>query len=81
MSDETTASPDKERDIVVLLSQALRLAGDAGRPVAASRIAAKAWWALNETDPAGAARINGVMHHLARLPEEPEEPINGEDDG
>lgn len=72
--DETPIQPGSERDLVVLLAKALRLAGDAGRPVAASRLAAKAWWALNDSDPGGAARINGVMHYLARLPEESDDP-------
>lgn len=82
--DEIEVPPGSERDLVVLLSKALRLAGDAGRPVAASRLAAKAWWALNESDPKGAQRINGVMHYLARLPEEVEETdseTNGEGNG
>lgn len=76
--------PGSDRDLVVLLSKALRLAGDAGRPVAASRLAAKAWWVLNESNPSGAQRINGVMHYLARLPEETEESdteTNGEGNG
>lgn len=70
---EIEVPPGSDRDLVVLLSKALRLAGDAGRPVAASRLAAKAYWALSETDPKGAQRINGLMHYLARLPEEAEE--------
>lgn len=75
-----------DRDLVVLLGRALRLAGEAGRPIAASRLAGKAWWALHETDPRGAERINGVMHYLARLPDEPDEatpsnPRNGATDG
>lgn len=56
-----------------MLAKALRLAGDAGRPVAASKLAGQAWWALRDVDPAGAERINGVMHYLARLPEEPDD--------
>ena len=61
----------RDRDLVVLLSQALRLLGQAGRPVAASQIAGKAWWATQETgDEKGSARINGVMHYLAKLPPE-----------
>lgn len=66
-----TVSP--ERDLVVLLSQALRLLGQSGHPVAASRIAGKAWWAARANDDErGAARINGVMHYLAGLPPEDE---------
>lgn len=73
---ETSPTPDRERrpdadrDLVVLFSKALRLLGDAGYPVAANRLAAKAWWTLKEDDPKGAHRISGVMHYLAKLPEE-----------
>lgn len=60
-----------DRDMAVLLSQALRLLGQSGRPVAASRIAGKAWWAARaEGDERAATRINGVMHYLAALPPE-----------
>lgn len=59
-----------ERDVVVVLARALRALGDAGRPVAASRLAAEAWWALRDHDERGAQRINGMMHYLAKLPEE-----------
>lgn len=58
-------------ELVVLFSKALRELGDAGRPVAANRLAAKAWWAIKDSDPRGAHRINGVMHYLAKLPDEP----------
>lgn len=61
-------------DMTVLLGQALRMLGQAGRPVAASRLAGKAWWAARaKGDERGAARINGVMHYLADLPPEPDE--------
>lgn len=66
------SSPLADRDLVVLLSQALRLLGQAGRPVEASQIAGKAWWATRANgDEKGAARINGVMHYLAKLPPNP----------
>lgn len=64
-------SVTRDRDLVVLLSRALRLLGQAGHPAAASQIAGKAWWATQEKgDEQGAARINGVMHYLAKLPPE-----------
>ncbi len=59
-----------DRDLVVLFSKSLRLLGEAGYPVAANRLAAKAWWALKEDDPKGAMRVSGVMHYLAKLPDE-----------
>lgn len=74
---ETSARrvPDPDRDLVVLFCKALMLLGEAGRPVAASRLAGKAWWAAQDSgDEKGAARINGVMHHLAKLPPEQDQP-------
>jgi hypothetical protein len=64
------SDPAADADLVGLFSKALRQLGEAGHPVAASRLAAKAWWVLHESDPRGAERVNGVMHYLARLPEE-----------
>jgi hypothetical protein len=54
-----------------LLVKSLRALGQAGHPDAASRLAAKAWWALRSTRPREAERVNGAMHYLARLPAEP----------
>lgn len=45
----------------------LRALGHAGEPQAASRHAARAWWAVRDVSPSLADHINGVMHHLARL--------------
>ncbi len=71
-ADQATPSPDRE--LIVLFGKALRLLGEAGRPVAASKLAGKAWWAATKAgDEAGAARINGVMHYLAKLPPEVDE--------
>ncbi len=67
----TTERPAPERDLVVLFAKSLRLLGQCGRSSAANRLAAQAWWALKDDDPAGAQRINGVMHYLAKLPDEP----------
>lgn len=55
---------------MVLFTRALRLLGDAGYPRAANRLAGKAWWTLKDDDPKGAQRVNGIMHYLAKLPEE-----------
>jgi uncharacterized protein (DUF2249 family) len=49
------------------LVAALRRLGDAGEPVAASRLAAQAYATLRRDEPRIAERLNGVMHHLARL--------------
>jgi len=56
---------------VDVLLRALRALGEAGQPDAASRLAARAWLALRDEHPRQAQRVNGTMHHLARLPQEP----------
>jgi hypothetical protein len=63
-ADVVTATTD-------VLVKALRALGQAGHPDAASRLAAKAWWALRDQHPRQAERIIGAMHYLARLPAEP----------
>lgn len=50
-----------------VLVRTLRALGQAGRPDAASRLAARAWWLLRDTNPREAERVNGAMHYLARL--------------
>ncbi len=50
-----------------VLIKALRRLGTAGQPEAASRLAAEAYVSLRRDEPHIASRINGVMHHLARL--------------
>jgi uncharacterized protein (DUF2249 family) len=53
--------------LATALIRSLRQLGEAGRPEAASRIAADAWSGVRRDEPRIADRINGVMHHLARL--------------
>jgi hypothetical protein len=55
-----------------LLVKAVRALGAAGQPEEASRIAGKAWWVLKEY-PRQAERVNGTMHYLARLEQNPGE--------
>lgn len=65
--------PGGEEELVEtteVLVKTLRALGQAGHPDAASRLAAKAWWALRNTRPREAERINGALHYLARLPVE-----------
>lgn len=57
-------------DTVDVLAQTLKALGQAGKPVAASRLAAQAWQVLRKASPDDAERINHLMHYLARLPEE-----------
>lgn len=56
-----------DRDLVMLFTKALRKLGEAGQPEEASMLGAQAWWALKDSDPRGAERVNGTMHYLARL--------------
>lgn len=60
-----------DRDIVTLFTKALRALGRAGHADEASRLAAQAWWGFKDTDPRAAERINGTMHYLARLTDDP----------
>lgn len=46
---------------------ALRRLGQAGQPVVASELAARTYVNLRHDEPRIADRLNGVMHHLARL--------------
>lgn len=50
-----------------VLVKAVRKLGTAGEPEAASRLAAEAYVLARHTEPRIASRLNGVMHHLARL--------------
>jgi uncharacterized protein (DUF2249 family) len=54
-------------DLATALVGALRRLGEAGEPVAASELAARAYASLRHDEPRIAERLNGVMHHLARL--------------
>ena len=49
------------------LIKALRRLGAAGQPEAANRLAAEAYVSVRRDAPRIASRIDGVMHHLARL--------------
>lgn len=62
---------EPDRDIVTLFTKALRELGKAGRADEAMRLAGQAWWGLKDTDERGAERVNGTMHYLARLLEDP----------
>ena len=69
-TDPSTEARDALAEMTDVLVKALRALGQAGHPDAASRLAAKAWWALRGTRPREAERVNGAMHYLARLPAE-----------
>ena len=70
-TDSSAEAQDALAETTDVLVKALRALGQVGHPDVASRLAAKAWWALRGTRPREAARVNGAMHYLARLPVEP----------
>ncbi len=82
-TDGADASPGQSPSDEVLirttavLVKTLRALGNAGHPDAANRLAAQAWSALRHTHPREAERINGIMHYLARLPDEPTTKVFG----
>ena len=61
------ASEAAVRRLTAALVTALRRLGQAGEAEAASRIAADAYVGLRHDHQRSADRLNGVMHHLARL--------------
>ena len=75
---DPAADPERDSDGVTVtaladvLARAVRALGTAGRPVQASRLAARAWWLLRDGWPSEAEHINGTLHSLARPPTEPE---------
>ncbi len=68
-AEPATGAAAPDRELVRLLTQALRQLGEAGQPDIASRLAGRAWSTARRTDPILARRINGLMHYLARLPD------------
>jgi len=68
--DARVAGTAAQGEVVSVLLEALRALGQAGHPVQASRYAARAWSVLRHESPEAAARINTLMHYLARLPAE-----------
>jgi uncharacterized protein (DUF2249 family) len=61
---------DALRDLTALFGRALRRLGQAGHVEEASRLAGKAYVLLRHPAPDSAEHINGVMHYLARLPQD-----------
>ena len=60
-----------------LFARGLRALGEAGQPDKASKLAAAGWSALRHDHPAEAERMNGLLHYLARLPAEVDDPTSG----
>nr|AGC71782.1 hypothetical protein [uncultured bacterium A1Q1_fos_2116] len=70
MTNSSVPTTDPIRETTDVLVRALRALGNAGQPDTASRLAARAWWVLKSQHPREAERLNGVLHYLARLPEQ-----------
>ena len=70
MADSSGSPADPISETTDVLVRALRALGNAGQPDTASRLAARAWWILKSQHPREAERLNGILHYLARLPEQ-----------
>ena len=66
-------APEGDQTLVALACEALRLLGDAGHAAEAGALAGKMWTLVGDGDGDGdgdakdAARLNAVMHRLAKL--------------
>lgn len=58
------------RELTSVFARAVRRLGQAGHVEEASRLAGRAYVALMRTAPDAAGHVNGVMHYLARLPQD-----------
>lgn len=65
--DDQPMTTPTDKVLTDALVSALRRLGEAGQPSAASVLAARTHASLRRDEPHIAARLNGVMHHLARL--------------
>jgi uncharacterized protein (DUF2249 family) len=75
VSSTTSADPTEQhaetvRDLTAVLARAVRRLGQSGQVEEASRLAGKAYVLLMHSAPDAAEHINGVMHYLARLPQD-----------
>jgi uncharacterized protein (DUF2249 family) len=65
-----TVSVDTVRELTAVFARAVRRLGQAGHVEEASRLAGAGYVALMRTAPDAAEHVNGVMHYLARLPQD-----------
>ena len=64
---EAAADVDLAAGLVRTLTKACRALAEAGRPQDAGRLAADGWALLRHARPDLARRLDGTMHHVARL--------------
>ena len=74
--DRPASSDELVVALTKLFARGLRALGEAGQPDKASRLAAAGWSALRHDHPAEAERMNGLLHYLARLPAEIDNPTS-----
>jgi uncharacterized protein (DUF2249 family) len=65
--DGAQMNSSSDKVLTDALVSALRSLGQAGQPSVANALAAHAYASLRRDEPRIADRLNGVMHHLARL--------------
>jgi len=68
------AEPEVLDELTRVLARACRRLGEAGRPHEAGRLAADGWLVLRVSHSRQAQRLDGTMHHLARLEQQLEAP-------
>lgn len=68
------ADADVLDELTRVLARACRRLGEAGHPNEAGRLAADGWLVLRVPHPGLAQRLDGTMHHLARLEQQLGEP-------
>jgi hypothetical protein len=59
------------RELTALFTKSLRRLGQAGEVEEANRLGGQAFVLLMRRAPDAAERVNGAMHYLARLPQQP----------
>ena len=64
---KTAAATETDQSLVSLACEALRMLGEAGHAAEAGAIAGKMWTVIADGDPQDAARLNAVMHRVAKL--------------
>jgi hypothetical protein len=62
---------DTVRELTALFAKSIRRLGQAGQVEEANRLGGQAFVLLMRRSPESAERVNGAMHYLARLPQEP----------
>lgn len=81
LGKKNSADPVGDQSLVALACEALRLLGDAGHAAEAGAIAGRMWTVVADGDPQDAARLNAVMHRLAKLDQATDASATATDEG